>query len=267
MKAQQSLMVQILILLQCCLLSASLHSAGPEPQTVRLGLLQLDYEPYQKIEGDQVSGIDIALIREIFRRIPDVELKIELMPVTRVINAFRAGDLDVGVGFESQAYRRDAYLSRLPLHLSEYRLITQRSRQQDFQSLADLENKRIGVILGGSINPDIDRAIKEGRIDTLSTKDFPTQLKLLRGNRVDAIISNAEVMNWYSKRLGIREQIAILPLDITPTRHFHLGLSRRSSHIDGATLIAEVDRAMASMQDDGSWQRIVLDELSKMEGQ
>ena len=97
----------VLMVLAAALFSACQKGAGK----VIVGTGQT-YEPFcYKNSNGELSGFDIEVVREIDRRLPDIEVEFEVFEFKNVLVSLATGKIDVGAHeFEENPERRKTYL-------------------------------------------------------------------------------------------------------------------------------------------------------------
>lgn len=206
------------------------------------------------VDGEP-SGILVDLVTEAYRRAGH-SVTIKLMPWARCLEEARNGAVD-GVFSSFRLPERERFLAFPKERLSAQTIAffaRDNSPLRFDGDLGALSGVKIGVILGTSYGKRFDTAIEAGLLPRIDQgNSIEGNLRKLVLGRVDLIPSFRDVAIDTAKRLGLLEQIRELapPIEVVPT---YLAFTRVR---DLGKLADDFDRAIASMRQDGSYQRIV----------
>lgn len=204
---------------------------------------------YQTPNG--AAGIYPALIREAFKRIGE-DVTIETLPWRRALISIDTGEAGIG-GIYKTAERQGKYDFSDKLFEERVNLYVPRGQGFSYQGLASLKGKTVGVIRGWSYGDDFDAAAKAGLFQVQEVSgDLQNFEKLING-RVDVVLAIREAANVMLAAPELQEKVEVLstPLMIKPT----FVAFNKSAH--KADLIARLNRAIAAMHADGSYDKIV----------
>lgn len=235
------------------LFSASVSGSDVE---ISSATFPFDYPPYQVVKDGQPAGPDADLIREFMGRIEGHSIRFEIRPTGRVVHDMAAGEIDTGVGFRSKEVEPYVLFAKYPLHHSEYRIYTLKSGN-GIESIADLRSLTIGVVLGHTLNPEFERYVGKNNIKLKTIPNFETLLLMIRSGRIDALISNTNIVEYYSKKWDLEGQLQMSPVKVGEINPFYFGISKNTKTVDPQWLLSEVNKAMESMRSDGTWQAIL----------
>lgn len=224
---------------------------------VSVGVLDFDFPPYQVVDETMISGPDIELIRAIFARMPGYRLQVELRPNIRAFSDLKASDVDVITQFDTPENRSLGLITDIPLHTSLFQLYTKTDSGVEINTLEDTYAHKIGVVMGGSVSQALSKAHRAGKLETHPTQSFQTLIKMLISERLQAAIINSDVADFYTEQMGFTDQIQPANFAISEPMHFHLFVNRSSTSLDPEALQQAINKAMKSMQADGSWAGIV----------
>jgi polar amino acid transport system substrate-binding protein len=128
----------------------------------------------------------------------------------------------------------------------------------DFRTVADLSGKRIGIIRGWSYGGAFDTAKKDGKLTAEESSNDTVNLRKLAIGRLDAVLAIEEagknIVN--NEKLFTVEQSKVY----LASNKAHLAFNKSP---DRTKLLANFNKALASMQHDGSLDKIMLKELYK----
>ncbi len=154
-----------------------------------------DYPPWKIIENGQVKGgIDILLIPALLDGL-DLTPGYSPGPWKRCLLMMEqgSGDLISGITLNSQRQEYLTYLRPPYKTKSKKTLYVRRGTSTSFQTLSDLEQKRIGILRGGKYFPSFDQnpAIFKTQVDS----DLQG-LMMLKAGRLDGFLITKENGNY-----------------------------------------------------------------------
>jgi polar amino acid transport system substrate-binding protein len=225
-------------------------------ETVTVGLLDLNYSPYQKIEKNRAIGSDADIVREAFSRFQHYNFKYWLLPFKRAVKDIVSGEVDVSVGLVPSTYDEHVLFTDIPLHISEYKLTVLKGNEFDYRSMEDLVNKRLSLIQAPSINAKLDEYFAAGKLSIFRSKSAETQLKMLTLGRVDALVGNTEVTANTAKEMGLEDKIAFLPNSTLGLFAFHIIISKKSKITDLIGFHQKLREVLNEMEVDGTIENI-----------
>jgi len=201
------------------------------------------------------TGMLVDLVTEAFRRAGS-PVEIKLMPWARCIEEAKTGAVD-GVFSSFKLPERELFLAfpKEPLTTQVVAFFARKNSTIRFDGdLNSVRGVNIGIINGTSYGKKFDAAVKDGtlwRIDRTNTID--SNLQKLAVGHVDLIPSYREVLLDAANRLGLRSEIEELspPLESVPS---YLAFTKVR---DLSKLSQSFDKELASMKQDGTYDRIV----------
>jgi polar amino acid transport system substrate-binding protein len=230
-------------------MTGSVASAGT------LVLAAADSRPTAFYVDDKPTGMLVDLVTEAYRRAGRT-VEIKLMPWARCLGEAKTGEVD-GVFSSFKLPEREAFLSfsKEPLTTQVIALFARRDSAQSFDGDLDkLREVKIGIIQGTSYGQKFDAAVERGTLQKVErANSVESNLKKLAFGRVDLIPSYRNVILDAAKQLDLQAQIKELspPLDQVPTYLAFTKVRDLSEPSDG------FDAALASMKQDGTYDRIV----------
>ncbi|WP_029532621.1 transporter substrate-binding domain-containing protein [Pseudomonas asplenii] len=175
--------------------AAPMQVVGRLDRIIQQGVLRVgttgDYKPFSYKSGEQFIGLDIELAQELAQ---SMGAKLQLVPTTwpTLMNDLQAGRFDLAISgisvnmerqrqaFFSQPYQRDG---KTPITLC--------SRQQDFQTLEQIDRPQVTAIVNpGGTNEKFARAnLKQARI--VVHQDNVTIFQQIVDGKADLMMTDA----------------------------------------------------------------------------
>jgi ABC-type amino acid transport substrate-binding protein len=225
-------------------------------EKVTVGLLDLNYLPYQKIENSRAVGSDSDIVREAFSRFQNYDFVYWLLPFKRSVQDIVSGEIDVSVGLLPSAYDEHVLFTDVPLHVSEYKLTVLKGKEFKYRSMEDLVNKRLSLIRAPSINSELDEYLAAGKLSIFRNKNAEMQLNMLTLGRVDALIGNTEVTTYTAKKMGLEDKITFIPHSTLGQFEFHIIISKNSKIVDLVGFHQTLREVLHDMEVDGTIEKI-----------
>ncbi len=225
------------------------------PQTV--SLVGDPWPPYVNGElGDFAeSGIAVDIVNRVFAQIDEAEARFPLIPWKRALLEVEHGQSD-GIAILLKTDERERYMAySIPL-VTGYQLIwsiaDKNGQAFEWERVADLHGKRVGVVEGYSYGEEMDGALTSGAIIAVRGPTQEHLFTMLGAGRVDLVMANDAVGYALARKLGDpRIKPAQKP---TNAEVFHLGLSRKSPAV---RLLPQINAAITRLHDDGVIDRLV----------
>ena len=239
-----------------CLLSAWFltRHAFAEPYLI-YGLKS--YPPYSFIQNNQVTGIDVDVAKEAFRR-ADYKVSIALLPWKRLLTSAKNGTSDGTLGAFITEERRQYldFIEAEPLRWIEMSLFTYSGAPIHNSTIEDLKGRKIGINRGFSINAEFDQAIQDGHIKKYSGNNIEQLLRMLAFKRLDGVVHTKDPTLFYIKELGYQTDIHMVQNSITKKRGGYMSLSKKIDETQRLKLKTALNKALVSMREDGTLARI-----------
>lgn len=220
-----------------------------------LVLAAADTWPTAYLVNGRPTGMLVDLVTEAFRRAGH-SVEVRLMPWVRCLKEAETGRVD-GVFSSFKLPERERFLafSKEALTIQAIMFFARRELTQVFDGdLAAVRDVKIGVITGTSYGEHFDAAVRNGILRNVEqTNSIESNLKKLVFGRVDLVPSYRYVALDTARRLQLLAHIREMlpPLNSVPTYLAFTkvrDLSKRSE---------DFDAAMASMKQDGTYDRII----------
>ncbi|MCP1291249.1 MULTISPECIES: substrate-binding periplasmic protein [Chromobacterium] len=155
-------------------------------------------------------------------------------------------------GIYKTVNREQRYDFSLPLYQERIVVVYLRQRPIDFRSLADLDNKRVGVMAGWSYGDEFDRARADKRFSAYDGDSDRQNLQLLQRGNLDAVLAIQEAMDARMQN-GAYANLAVAPA-ILASKATYLAINKTSPQLP---LLQRFNQALEKMRQDGSYQQLV----------
>jgi len=210
------------------------------------------FAPYSFKENNNLTGIDVDVIKEIGERI-GIKIILQSHPWKRLLKKIKDGDLDcVFSAFKTPERLEYMSYTNVPIHVSPLMLYTSKKKQINIHNIDDLNGMRIALIRGFKLSNELDNAIKKDTFQTIIVTEIEQTFKMLQAQRVDAVIYNHHVGAYYIKKFNLtnithtNKPIAVSSAYITFPKKSKL-----------AHLIPKFDEALFDILADGSYKNIM----------
>jgi len=238
--------------------------AGEQPvapsSEVALPALVIDVDaenpPFMSGRAGYAVGLYPTVIRAALGRCHD-NVRIQAKPWKRAFVEIDKAQAGVG-GLYKYAERLAKYDFSDPIYVENIVVYYRQVRPLEFRSVSDLHGKRVGVLRGWSYGDAFDAARRNGAIATEEvSSDRSNFLKLMDG-RLDAVLAIEESGRTTLAAPGMRgiDQAGV-HLASSPA---HLAFNKAAGMGD---LLACFNEALTEMKHDGSFDRIVREELGR----
>jgi len=221
-------------------------------------LINVDAEnpPFMYGQNGKAAGVYPAVIAAVFARL-NIPVRLEVRPWKRALAEMDEGKGGVG-GIYKNDERAQKYDFSEPILTENTAVYFNKANPVDFNTIADLYGKRVGVIRGWSYGDEFDAARKAGKIKVDEGANDKINLQKLANGRVDAVLAIEEAGKSIvsaERMTGIDQGKAFLA-----SNKAHLAFNKSAKQ---AGLLASFSKVIAKMRQDGSLDKIVLNELSK----
>lgn len=212
------------------------------------------FPPYVIENGSHISGVDVDIVKEAGRR-AGVDVTFRLLPWVRLENEIRHGAasmVECAFAYTSNESRK-TYMDfmQVPLKVTMYTLFAKRGRLAG--GMAELKGKTIGLRRGFIVPGAFEEMRKRQEVVVEETDSDISNFRKLTLERIDGIITNADVGRAVLAGMGASEIVAVEPAIVqTPTFLVFNKAKNLSS------LAVAFDKALLEMQNDGSVNQIRL---------
>jgi polar amino acid transport system substrate-binding protein len=220
----------------------------------KLVLVAADSAPTAYFVGGQLTGMLVDVVREAFSR-AGYSVTIQLEPWARCIEDTRAGKAD-GIFSIFKTPERQVFLNYTsqPIITQVVSFFALKRAPIGFNgNFTSISKNSIGIINQTSYGPRLDEALKQG-VFTRQTLTYSAEnnVKMLLAGRVEVIPSYRHVVLFTASSLGVQDQIRELSPAVESIPSY-LAFNRKT---DYSRVIARYEKALKSMQQDGSYERI-----------
>lgn len=217
------------------------------------------FPPFNFLKEGRMVGIDLGFMQEIGRRL-NIEIEMQYVPWKRLLKMLEGGNADAGFAlfYTDERAKYALYAEAEPIHYSSFLLFVKKGSEFQFNKISDLYNKKIGMQTSFSISDEFDEAVKAKKINIHDAYSNENNIKLLLANRVEAIIGHEIVTFYNASKLGVLDQLVLLPVPVKEKRAAYLVLSKSSETFkDKPTLLDAINNAMREIKLDGTYQKIL----------
>jgi polar amino acid transport system substrate-binding protein len=205
-----------------------------------------DYRPYQKVDDNEVSGMDFEVIAVVLDKL-GCGLETQALPWARHLKGLEDGNVDIASPV-SKTEEREAFAHfSSPYVDAQEVLFVPAGKEGEYSSLADFFEKggKLGTIreyaYGGDFN---DLKDKYGsQIDDTDSQE--SNLKKLAAGRIDATLGEVFVVSEDIKRLGFGDKVVASNVIISSDASYIM-FSKKSVPEEFVTAFSEQMQAIKS---------------------
>ncbi len=233
------------------LLNSLVYSQSPLDITI------VDYPPYEFVEDNEVKGIAVDIIREVFNRM-NQPIALRALPWPRALKELETGEIDGAIEvFYTE--EREAYMDFCKeVLLDEFisLFVSKDSKIKYNGDLSSLAEYTFGVKKGFSYGSIFDSAVEAGVIKNLVVQvyDGDRLFHLLAAGRVEILIGDKYALPYQYTKGNIKKEIKRLIPDVqaAPT---YVVFSKKRKLIN---IRDKFDVIIRDMKNDGSYDRILI---------
>ena len=224
--------------------------------------------PYFYVNDDnELTGVDIDIVKEVFNRLPQYELKIEHADA---LQGVLSGQYDIAVnnyGYTDE--RAESYYFSLPYKTSFNEYI-QRTGDEPLTSLTDLADRGYKIELSaGSLTAN---ALEKWNTDNpdhqinivYSNANFQVRYQHIVDGTADVAIGDGPIIDNLLPQFGLEGQLEANEIDegtedfLFPQNNTYFLFGKNE---EGAALREDVDKALKEMKEDGTLSKITTEYL------
>lgn len=241
--------VKWLLLVLCCLLSATTFATNEQPVVVAV---DQGNPPFMYSGRNlQAKGLYPTLIRAIFERIHQ-PVKVIAIPWKRALRGLDNNWNAVG-GIYKTTERLRRYDYTMPLFTEELHVFVRADSKLQFHQISDLNGLYISVLRGWSYGDAFDQARARHRFDTIAADNETTGLRLLLLRRVDAYVGIDLSAERTLDTLQVRDRVKALPVPLA-TNDTYIAFAKIAHQ---QALIERINAAIRALRDDGTFQALI----------
>lgn len=209
--------------------------------------------------SDSTEGIGVELIRAIFDRIDNVNVRIPLVPWKRAMNLVEQGKADA-IPLLYKTPEREAVMDfTAPLFSSKDLVWYSKSyfpNGLEWQTTDDFTPYAMGIVNGYTYSEEVSQAIADKKIRVVDAKNVNQLLTMLAGGRIDIAIANEIVGVALIKKEFKNRNIVSMKKPISEDDNY-LGFSKKTS---ARELIPKINKAIAELKKEGVIDKIIYGE-------
>ena len=232
----------------CAILAISLLLPGLS-QAETVTFVTTEFPPYIIKQGDNVSGFQVEFVQQLCRKL-GIEPKFIVVPWNRALEYVRSGRAD---GILTPVYSEERaqyiYFTDEPIGHERISVMALRGSGIKANSLGDLKNEIVGVMLGYSYGKEFDGSTIVRKDVNMTNEALLNKLNL---NRYKLLVSDEYVINYVARQAGQEELETVLNLHDNPQ---FLGFSKAIGE-RGRDLTKRFSQAIHELQQDGTLEKI-----------
>ncbi|WHH59974.1 transporter substrate-binding domain-containing protein [Petroclostridium sp. X23] len=213
------------------------------------------YSPftYQDDKG-QLTGYDIEVLREVDKRLDDIELEFVPTPWDSMFLGLESDKYQIVANqISKNPDREKKYLFTDNSYFASTSSIIVKKGRQGISSLDDLKGLKVGTAVGDSFTKILeDYNAKNNNALELKYYDgnVTTVLQDLEAGRIDAYLNDPIMVNENVKKLGLNVEPTGEPVEVSPA-YF---VFRKDAQ--GEELRDKIDKTLSEMKEDGTLSNI-----------
>ncbi|WP_328188053.1 transporter substrate-binding domain-containing protein [Marinobacter sp. OP 3.4] len=206
------------------------------------------FVPFEMMDQEtgEMIGFDMEIIAEVAKR-AGFEYDLQTMDFNGIIPALQTGNVDIAIaGITITEEREEIVDFSDPYYDSGLRILV-REGNEDVEALEGLEGKKVGTKIGST---SYDYLVQELENDDGVTP-YPGSSDMymaLMSRSVDAVFYDAPNVGYFAKTKGKGEVKTVGPL--------YEGQQYGIALVDGSEWVDDVNEALASMKEDGTYKEI-----------
>lgn len=206
------------------------------------------FVPFEMMDTDtgKMVGFDMEIIREIADR-AGFDINLKTMNFNGIIPALQTGNVDIAIAGITITKEREQIVDFSdPYYDSGLRILI-RSGEDDIQTLDDLNGKKIGTKIGSTSYDFLIKNLKQDDGVTPYPGSSDMYMALMNGS-VDAVLYDAPNVGYFSRTKG-KGQVKTVG-KLYEGQQYGIALK------DGSKWVDDVNKALASMKEDGTYKKI-----------
>lgn len=223
----------------------------PSVQAREISMLTVEWAPHYGSELPE-EGLTTAIVKAAFRASGHVS-EVDFIPWTRALKEVEEGKADIVMGAYHNKEREQTYIFSDPIYFLQLGLIARPGLGVTrYDSLRELAPYRIGISRGFANSEEFDAA---NYLDK-HVASFPNLniRKLFRG-RIDMAVMNFDLFRYEARKEGFC--IGDVEFIEPPLETHGLYLMASRNIADGDKVIADFNRGLAKIRQNGEFDRIV----------
>ncbi len=207
------------------------------------------FSPYAFGEGKQLKGIEIDIFSELENR-TGINIDINIMPFKRMLANSRLGEVDCVFSiFKTEERMKYLHFTSVPIHTSTLTIYAH--RDNDFESILDLQGKNFGTVRGFVTPPEFKQAADLQLLKKSEVTHIQQVFRMLSKQMFDATIVDKNTGDYQLKKLNITNVISQELLMASTPAYIAFAKSKNTQ-----SLVSIFNEALAGMIADGTYEQI-----------
>lgn len=224
-------------------------------ETITFAQFEIVYPPYQFVKDGRRFGPDLDILLESFRRMPDYDLNVQVMPIRRSILEYEKGEVDLVLTYRFKYYQGFSLYTDIPLHRNIFRPTVLKGKSFKVNSLVDLYGGSYATLNFNPLSAELLEAEQSGKLEIRRVGSYKILLNMLAKSRIDAILSNPLALLEEAAPLKI--DLEVIDFEISPPRGVYPSISLNSDVKNKKDLRDKLNTALLSIHVDGTFQKIL----------
>ena len=204
----------------------------------------------RSVENPDVPSPENALLENLVECAP-LFIERNAAPFQTKQNNVEQGDSFAAYGFFRYPAREVfAYYLDIPLYYSLFVFYLNKEKMFAVNSLADLAQKKVGVIRGYRITDEISNAAREGAFELQEFNSYQNMMLMLANDRIDAFIGNQIYIDPTIEDLGYGTELTGVQSPLIEPKGVHLIISKKAEN--SQQYAAKLNSIMQEMVNDGT---------------
>jgi polar amino acid transport system substrate-binding protein len=206
--------------------------------------------PFMFEKDGKAAGLYPTLLSAIFDRM-GMSVDIKPYPWKRALLMGKNGEAGIG-GIYKNLERLKIYDYSDVLYTERVLLYVKKGHEFEFNTLSDLEGKKIGVLLGWSYGDDVDQARKAGKLKVEEVSNDKANFQKLDIERMDGVFSLELTGNILINQKAYQGRIVALAKPVAENTTY-LVFAKQSQKSE---LLDKFNMALNAMKDDGTYEQV-----------
>ena len=229
--------------------SAAPEASASSPEKVYVVGTDAAYAPFEsQNEKGEIVGFDIDIVRAVADK-AGIAVTFANTPWEGIFNALKQGDRDLLVSSITITDERKQSMDFTDPYFDAHQLIAVKA-DSTITRFEDLKSRKVGVQTGTTGDETISKLQGKNSPDIKRFESTPLALKELETGGIDAVVAdNGVVVNYVKNNAGNKFKTVNDPA-FAPE---HYGIAVKKGN---AALLAKLNKGLAAIRADGSYERI-----------
>lgn len=229
-------------------LALSTPAVGGETVTLANG----EWPPYHSRYLDGY-GAGSRIYSEAFAAV-GIAVEYEFMPWNRAFEMVRNGEVEGAVSWMKLPSREVHFWYSDPVLESQNVLFYERDSGLDWETVNDLKDKRIAMMMADSAYEKVHKAVQDGTGEIQIVREYESGMRMLVADRVDLFVCNFDVgLHILNRDHPEVSRITWHPVPIM-TGESHLIISKKSPR--GREMVEKFNLGLRKLKESGRYDRI-----------